>query len=436
MRSVPLNDPSIFELISGLWKGARGPVKPARVLRSTNFAGDGMLDFDDVVKLEVEERLFAARQLQPEDIIIERSGGGPKQPVGRASLFLPPDDDAYFSSNFTTTIRIRDRSLFAPGYVALYLHALYLDGATETLQRATTGIRNLDWREYLRIEVPVRPLQEQQFLARLIGGVRTAYRNEQQLIQALIALKRSTMSSLFSTGLRGEAQKDTEIGLVPESWNVVSFASIRERLQYGTSKPCTVESKTYPVLRIPNVGMGRVNASNLKYCEMTAEEADRYRLHSGDLLFIRTNGVLERLGSCAAYGGEPKNALFASYLIRARLRQGVDPRYVAYFYGSELGTSMVAGRATPAADGKYNMNTGAIDSLPLPLPPTVDEQREVVTILDAIDRKIDLHRSKRQVLEDLFKALLHKLMAGEISISDLDLSALSSASTQHEQAIV
>ncbi|EWG14184.1 type I restriction-modification system specificity determinant [Xylella fastidiosa Mul-MD] len=195
MKSVPLNDTSNFELISGLWKGARGPLKSTRVLRSTNFAGDGLLDFDDVVELEVENRHFASRQLQPGDIIIECSGGGPKQPVGRAALFVPFDDHMYFSSNFTTTIRIQDQPLFNPGYIALYLHALYLDGATETLQRATTGIRNLDWREYLRIEVPAHPLQEQQSLARLIIGVRTAYRNEQHLCQTFMALKRLALSA-------------------------------------------------------------------------------------------------------------------------------------------------------------------------------------------------------------------------------------------------
>jgi type I restriction enzyme S subunit len=60
----------------------------------------------------------------------------------------------------------------------------------------------------------------------------------------------------------------------------------------------------------------------------------------------------------------------------------------------------------------------------LPLPPTLDEQREIVAILDTMSRKIDLHQRKRAVLEDLFKALLHKLMSGEIRISNLDLSAL------------
>ena len=60
----------------------------------------------------------------------------------------------------------------------------------------------------------------------------------------------------------------------------------------------------------------------------------------------------------------------------------------------------------------------------MPVPPK-DEQREIVSILNAIDRKIDLHRRKRVVLDDLFKALLHKLMTGEISVADLDFRLLS-----------
>jgi type I restriction enzyme, S subunit len=85
------------------------------------------------------------------------------------------------------------------------------------------------------------------------------------------------------------------------------------------------------------------------------------------------------------------------------------------------------GRATPASDGKYNLNTGTIDSLPIPLPRTLEEQREIVGIFDAIDQKIDLHQKKRVVLGELFKALLHKLITGEIRVGDLDLAALAPA---------
>ena len=144
-------------------------------------------------------------------------------------------------------------------------------------------------------------------------------------------------------------------------------------------------------------------------------------LEDGDLIFIRTNGVLDRLGSCAVYDGYPANALFASYLIRAKVKQKyVVPHFAASFFGSDLGTSIVVARAISASDGKFNLNTAAIDSLLLPLPPALNEQREIVAILDAIDRKTDLHRRRRAVLDELFKSLLHKLMTGEMRVGAFD----------------
>ena len=62
--------------------------------------------------------------------------------------------------------------------------------------------------------------------------------------------------------------------------------------------------------------------------------------------------------------------------------------------------------------------------LRIPIPPTQEEQREIVAIFDALDRKIDLHRRKRAVLEELFKALLHKLAMAEIQVGELDLPGI------------
>ncbi len=294
---------------------------------------------------------------------------------------------------------------------------------TERME-GSTGRQRVPEGVLLDLPVPVIPPKDQTAMADALETIQAAVAAERSAEATAQELKRAAMRELFTRGLRGEAQKETEIGLVPESWEVVEFKSVREWLQYGTSIHCSIEKRRYTVLRIPNVEPGRVNAADLKYCDLTADEAAKYVLQNGDLLFIRTNGVLERLGSCAVYQGEPSDALFASYLIRARLKPSVEPRYVAYFYASDRGTSLVAGRATPAADGKYNLNTGTIDSLPFPLPPALEEQLEMVAILDALDRKIALHRQKRAVLEELFQSLLHKLMTGDIRVGDLDLSAL------------
>jgi type I restriction enzyme S subunit len=284
---------------------------------------------------------------------------------------------------------------------------------------------NLDDIETFTIPMPLDPS-----VAVAIGEVLNLLQDKAEKVaselHATQHLKRTAMRALFTKGLRGEAQKETEIGPVPESWEVVEFAEVRLRLQYGTSTRCTYEATAFPVLRIPNIEPGRVNSSDIKFGTLLEDEAKRYLLQDGDLIFIRTNGVIERLGACAVFAGQPQGALFASYLIRAQLKlDQVDPHFAAHFFGSELGTSIVGGRATPAADGKYNLNTGTIDSLPFPLPPTLDEQHEIVAVLDAIDRKIDLHRRSHSVLDELFKALLHKLMTGEIRVADLDLSALS-----------
>jgi len=77
------------------------------------------------------------------------------------------------------------------------------------------------------------------------------------------------------------------------------------------------------------------------------------------------------------------------------------------------------------------LNKKNLEPLLIPIPSTSEEQNEIAAIFDAIDAKIDLHKRKKAVLEELFRALLHKLMTGEIRVADLDLSALEA---KHEVA--
>lgn len=425
MKQISLNDESNFQLISGLWKGERAPLKPAKVLRATNFGGDGLLDFDDVVELDVEERHFAERQLAQGDIVVERSGGGPKQPVGRVALFVPPDDCPYFSSNFTTTLRIRDHNTFDPDYVALYLHALYLGGATETLQRATTGIRNLDWHEYLRFEVPVRPLEEQKELVQLIGGVRKAYRVERELIEVLAELKRAAMRKLFTRGLRGEAQKETEIGWVPESWEFATISAHHSVVSGGTpsrGNPAFWSDGTIPWVKTTEVDYCVITETEEHITPQGLKSSAAKMLPAGALLMAMygqgvTRGKVAILGieaacnqACAAITPDDDEIL---------------PSYLYHF----LTWRYDAIRSLAHGGQQQNLNLEIVRNLPGVYPKTKDEQDEIVAILDALDRKIALHQQKRAVLEELFQSLLHKLMTGEIRVGELDLSALPSVPT-------
>jgi type I restriction enzyme S subunit len=409
----------LFEIGAGKTMSASARTGSEKIpfLRTSNVFWDEV-DLTQVDEMAISARELLEKRVRTGDLLVCEGGE-----VGRAAIWNGEVATMSFQ-NHIHRLRPSQKDIESRFYVYFLQSAFTQLGIFEGAGNKTT-IPNLSRNRLAALEVPQPSLEEQQAIAGSLGRLRSALKVQSRLIDRASELKETAMRELFTRGLRGEAQKETEIGAVPESWEVLLFGSVREWLQYGTSARCVIEVAKYPVLRIPNIEPGRVNPGELKYCDFGDEEAAKYLLEAGDLLFIRTNGVIERLGACAVYGGTPERALFASYLIRARLkRQLLEPKFVAFFFGSELGTSLVTGRATPASDGKYNLNTGAIDSILLPVPPSLDEQREIVAILDAIDEKIDLHKRKRAALEDLFKALLHKLMTGEIRVSDLDLSAL------------
>lgn len=297
-----------------------------------------------------------------------------------------------------------------------------------------SAVPGLNREDAYSITVQIPPLEEQQQIAGALDSIARGIQLEMSALALAEQLKEATMRAAFSTGLHGAPTTMTEVGEVPGGWKVVAFSELRESLRYGTSNRCSTTPAEYPVLRIPNVLSARIDTSELKYCDLPGREAARYELQDGDLIFIRTNGVIERLGLCAVYRGIPDRALFASYLIRARLNEGIDSDYVAYFFGSPVGIQMIASRATPAADGKFNLNTGIIDSLLVPLPP-LDEQEEISSLLSEVDAKIDLHRQKRMVLEQLRDALAGALLGGELPLTDLNLVAFDGQFDERQEVV-
>jgi type I restriction enzyme S subunit len=145
----------------------------------------------------------------------------------------------------------------------------------------------------------------------------------------------------------------------------------------------------------------------------------RYRISSRDV-YISIAGSIGLVGQVPGRLNDANLTENAAKIVFER--EDILPRYVMYALAGHACQDQIARSTAKNAQPKLALTR--IEQLLVPLPPTFDEQREIVAILDAIDRKIDLHHRKRAVLDDLFKALLHKLMTGEIRVADLDLSAL------------
>jgi type I restriction enzyme S subunit len=177
-----------------------------------------------------------------------------------------------------------------------------------------------------------------------------------------------------------------------------------------------------PYLRVANVQDGHLDLTEMKTIHIRRSEVERYKLQTGDVV-LTEGGDFDKLGRGFIWRGELDLCVHQNHVFVVRPnRSRVIPEYFSYLAQSAYGKAyflQVAHKTTNLAC----INSTKLKAFPV-LIPSVDEQFEIVVILDAIDRKIDLHTRKRALLEDLFKALLHKLMSGEIRVADLNLSAL------------
>ncbi|OGI59676.1 hypothetical protein A2814_01235 [Candidatus Nomurabacteria bacterium RIFCSPHIGHO2_01_FULL_38_19] len=133
-----------------------------KVLRNTNFDNQSNLNFDDVAERFIENKKLEKVELKNGDILIEKSGGSPIQPVGRVAL-IENLKDRFTFSNFLQCFRVKKECL--PEYLFCFLKALYGLNYMEYLQNQTTGIKNLIMEEYLSIPVPLPSIDIQKKLA-------------------------------------------------------------------------------------------------------------------------------------------------------------------------------------------------------------------------------------------------------------------------------
>lgn len=159
----------ICEFSNGLWKGEKEPLVSVKIIRNTNFGINGKLDLRNTAEHEVEICKFEKRKIEFGDIILENSGGGPTQPVGRVVFFDLKTNELYSFSNFTSRLRVINEKVNSK-YLFFTLRNFYNRGGTENFQRRTSGIRNLDKNAYKKIEIPVPPLEVQREIVEEIEG--------------------------------------------------------------------------------------------------------------------------------------------------------------------------------------------------------------------------------------------------------------------------
>lgn len=408
----------LFEIGSGktMSAAARAGEDKVPFLRTSNVLWDE-IDLAEVDQMAISPTELADKSLKAGDLLVCEGGD-----IGRSAVW----DGRISVMSFQNHLH-RLRPIEAdidPRFYVYFLQCAFTQlGIFEGAGNKTT-IPNLSRNRLAALDVPQPLAEEQRDIARALVKVREAITIHSKASETAQELKRAAMSELFSRGLRGEAQKETEIGLVPESWEIVTINDVALKTQYGLSVRGQAQGRT-PILRMNCQDDGRVIFRDLQYVDLDESTLAGFRLDNGDLLFNRTNSI-EHVGRMAIYENG-QEAVFASYLVRLTVDASrCLPHFLNYFMNRREVQADIK-RLASRAVGQANINASKLRTVSFPLPPMLEEQRDIITILDAIDNKIALHSHKRTVLEELFQSLLHKLMTGTVRVTDLDLSALTQA---------
>ena len=417
-QTTTLADSTKFEYLNGLWKGKKPPFEKAVVIRNTNFRNDGVLDLNNVAILEVETRQLQSRLLRKGDIIIERSGGGPKQPVGRVCYFNVDDSRPHSFSNFTTTLRVIDREAYLPLFVHYNLLHLYQTGFTFPLQRATTGIRNLDFGAYQEAKIPVLPKKEQEKIAAVLWKVQRAIEVEEKLVTAARELKQSTMRQLFTHGLRNEKHHDTDLGLLPKSWSTVPLGSFG-RIGNGSTplktNPGYWNNGAIPWLTSAKVYDVTITKADQFVTSLAVTECHLPHVKPGSVLMAIT-GQGKTLGHVAVTAIETCVSQHIAFLAFAD--DSANPHFIRLFLESRY--AELRGVALGGGSTKGALTCGFLKTFLVPRPER-KEQDEIASALMTIEAKISVHERKRAALSDLFQTLLNQLMTAQIRVDKLEI---------------
>jgi len=143
--------------------------------------------------------------------------------------------------------------------------------------------QNLNMQILRDVKFPAPPIEEQRAIAHVLRTVQRAKEATEKVIAATRQLKASLMRHLFTYGpvpvdhAERVELKETEIGLVPESWRVVDLGDAIVETQYGLSQRGEA-SGTFPILRMNNLNGGRISAVDLQYVNLSDDDFRKYKL--------------------------------------------------------------------------------------------------------------------------------------------------------------
>ena len=351
--------------------------------------------------------------LKKDDILVEKSGGGDKTPVGRAVIF----ENSYKAlfANFMDRLRVRNNisALFF-----LYVWTTYYDNKYMLpYVKQTTGIQNLDITSILSgVFFPLPPKSTQQriasYLDKKCNKIEETIQNQQQVIEKLKAYKQSLITEAVTGKIKIQNGipdfKYCNLGFIAEfknglNYNASDFGTEVKFLGVG-------DFQNYLVLN---------DESKFSNIITDTEIEDDYYLKNGDIIFVRSNGSKELVGRAIMVDNIDFKVTYSGFCIRLRNKKPkkINSKFLLYFFRSDYFRNEL--QRLSQGSNIANINQDLLSHIKIPLV-DIRFQESVVDFLDkkctAIDTAIEQKQNLIEKLTEYKKSLIYECVTGKKEI--------------------
>lgn len=409
----------LSEHYPGDWGEDRGP-HMTKVLRSTNLTNNSRLDLEDIAHRALPQCKADLLSPKRNDLLLERSGGGPGQPVGRVG-FVEADMLGHAFSNFLHLLR-PDPEKINPRFLGWVLYRINQTGRVIRLEQQTTQMRNLNFRDYLTMPLPVPTHDEQAAIARILDAVDTALERTRAAVDRARKLRRGLLQAAFEFAGSAEPEKNTDAGRIPESWDAIKG---REAFVVVTGGCSSVDALTMPRQgRTPDAWFMKVDDFNDPANRRTIVRAkigfraDENRLFK--VLPLRTVVIAKR-GAAIMKNRVRTTAVPVSLdpnLMALQVLPGMRPEFLRLQLEWRNLSRYVESSGVPQLNNK--------DLYPRYFLRAPDERQvEIIGVVAAAEKVEDALLAKADALEQLKKSLMHDLLTGRVRVRDASKVAAS-----------
>ncbi|MER2626875.1 MAG: restriction endonuclease subunit S [Accumulibacter sp.] len=371
------------------------------------------LELNDLDEMHFSEAEQSRLELRANDLLVCEGGS-----IGRTALWKNEVEGCLYQNHLH---RLRAKGDKAHPQFGVYWLWYAFDIAKLYFGRGNvTTIPNLSQSKLAELPMALPPLPEQKKIAHILSTVQRAIEAQERIIQTTTELKKALMHKLFTEGLRNEPQKQTEIGPMPESWEVVELGSLAKVGNGSTPKRANEsywEGGTIPWLNSTKIHDRFITEADQFVTPQAVKECHLPRVAPNSLL-IAITGQGKTLGNSAITRIE---TCINQHLAYAQFHAAkIVPVFVLWFMQTRY--DYLRAIAHGGGSTKGALTCGFLKALPIPVPSRA-EQEEIATTFQTLEDKQHFAVRKQVALQDLFRSLLHQLMTAKTRVHEISIGA-------------